>query len=380
MEYKPWDYFMDLDYNKSSEKAVKQALKTCADPSDRIKNPACVLSYIPKTAMADDICNFKGAMKQLAAYMLSLNNRKAFGILTTYCHTYFAILEHPGKGRPTLKVSRAVRYSENDVLERVFKFIELAVRTPAVEMKDKNDSTNVSPVQIGKRNAGQCQTKASFKKGDRTKRLKGNKDSKNGNSGSSPKKRATYGDYIIDGIIGEGRSGCVLRLVDRNGCSFAAKTIGEFKYKTKMERKEIISELQNEIEIYEALKDLQGRVLPRLHFEAYLDRTRYSLIMDGLDADPLWTGHPTEDQKRAILAVLHQIHERGILHGDIRKENILLDRKDKKRVYFIDFALSSVCDVQKEFQGEMEELRSLLEMDQEPKSFKTLHKHKKNKE
>ncbi|XP_023231673.1 uncharacterized protein LOC111631618 [Centruroides sculpturatus] len=207
--------------------------------------------------MADDTCNFKGAMKQLAAYMLSLNNRKAFGILTTYCHTYFAILEHSDKGRPTLKVLRAVRYSENDVLERVFKFIELAVRTPVVEMKDKNNSTNVSPVQIGKRKAGQCQTKASFKKGDRTKRLKGNEDSKNGNpgnSGSSPKKRAAYGDYVIDGIIGEGKSGRVLRLVDRNGCSFVAKTIGELKYKSKMERKEITSELQNKIAIYEALK------------------------------------------------------------------------------------------------------------------------------
>ncbi|XP_067121980.1 uncharacterized protein [Centruroides vittatus] len=281
MECKPRDYFMELDYNKSSSKALKQALKTCANPSDRIKNPACVLGYIPKTAVADDTCNFKRAMKQLAAYMLSLNNQKAFGILTTYCHTYFAILEHPEKGRPTLKVSRAVRYSEDNVLERVFKFLGLAVGTPIVKMKDKNNSTNVSPVQIDKRKAGQRQTRASFKKGDGTKRLKGNENSKNGNSGnsgSSPKKRVTYGDYVIDGIVGKGRSGCVLRLVVRNSCSFAAKTIGKLKYKTKMKRKEITAELQNEIAIYEALKDLQGRVLPRLHFEAYLDCTVQGIL------------------------------------------------------------------------------------------------------
>lgn len=70
----------------------------------------------------------------------------------------------------------------------------------------------------------------------------------------------------------------------------------------------------------------------------------------------------TEQIGRNIVKAFRQIHARGVLHGDVRPENILV-RPDQS-VVVIDFEMSEVLVPRKELMGEMRAVRRLL------KSFK----------
>jgi serine/threonine protein kinase len=48
--------------------------------------------------------------------------------------------------------------------------------------------------------------------------------------------------------------------------------------------------------------------------------------------------HITEQQKLKGILALKAIHDRGVLHNDIREENILLDYRNND-VYLIDFGM-----------------------------------------
>ena len=83
--------------------------------------------------------------------------------------------------------------------------------------------------------------------------------------------------------------------------------------------------------------------------------------MDLLNADPIHKlDNLSEEDKASIVTALEEIHNIGILHGDIRAQNILLDRSETMRAYFIDFAFLRKSDCKDAFEEEKEELRNLL--------------------
>ena len=65
------------------------------------------------------------------------------------------------------------------------------------------------------------------------------------------------------------------------------------------------------------------------------------------------------NQRDRALEALREIHSHGILHNDIRKENILVNEKGE--IYIIDFGMSIVVDVKAMFYEEECEFSNLLD-------------------
>ncbi|RGB22187.1 kinase-like domain-containing protein [Rhizophagus diaphanus] len=123
--------------------------------------------------------------------------------------------------------------------------------------------------------------------------------------------------------------------------------------------------MQNEVRIYELLSDLQGKYIPKLECYGYFENGMCYVIGTTLVGNPLsYYEHITEWQKVKGMLALKAIHDRGVLHNDIREENILLDKRNND-VYLIDFGMSSTYyDVKKNwrlFDEEKFELSRLLD-------------------
>ncbi|PKC09592.1 hypothetical protein RhiirA5_415435 [Rhizophagus irregularis] len=106
----------------------------------------------------------------------------------------------------------------------------------------------------------------------------------------------------------------------RSSSDASTSTNNQNLYFTDFKFKDMLSQgqkMQNEVRIYQLLSDLQD--LPNLECYGYFEN---------------------EWQKVKGILVLKAIHDRGILHNDIRGENILLDNRNND-VYLIDFGMSS---------------------------------------
>ncbi|XP_023212516.1 probable serine/threonine-protein kinase DDB_G0281745 [Centruroides sculpturatus] len=167
--------------------------------------------------------------------------------------------------------------------------------------------------------------------------------------------------YFNGRVIGSGRSGCVLSLSDRQGHLYAAKSISGLDEERSDEEYDILCELQNEVKIYKKLRGLQGKVVPKFHYSGYLHGCEYTLLLDELDAYPLWKCDLSYEEKETIVWALGEIHAAGVLHGDIREQNILLHRTTKQP-YFIDFGFSRESSCEMDFEEEIKKLRALLDM------------------
>ena len=296
-------------------------------------------------------------IKQLSFYLNAMQVSPAYGILTTYCHTYFVIREGS-----TLKISRPMLYSENNILRYIAEFIQLAIKK-IHERKPTRLTLNVSPLKDKNQQADGEDDKDERKR--RSKRGREvpyeNKKPRSNEGISKCRKEFHFGEYVLGGVIGEGRTGCILRLFDPvSGRSFVAKGVNE-KYHKDVIKEDILRELQNEVRIYKKLKPLQGNVVPFFHGAVYLYGSMYTLIIDELDADRLDPDKLSVEEKKAVVAALDKIHSLGVLHGDIREDNILVGRHEKCP-FFVDFGFSRECRSKKAFKEEKKELRRLLQM------------------
>ena len=71
----------------------------------------------------------------------------------------------------------------------------------------------------------------------------------------------------------------------------------------------------------------------------------------------------TEEEKKLAIEGLLAIHTLGVKHGDVRLENIMVDRDSltgHSRVWWIDFAWSKIIDNAKVLERELFELKRLL--------------------
>ncbi|RUS12445.1 LOW QUALITY PROTEIN: hypothetical protein BC937DRAFT_87885, partial [Endogone sp. FLAS-F59071] len=89
-----------------------------------------------------------------------------------------------------------------------------------------------------------------------------------------------------------------------------------------------------EVAVYDALKVLQGLCIPHFKLAGYYG----GIFVIRL---PLEVGKLSHRDRLEIVDKLSLIHTYGILHNDIRLDNILIRRYDDRiKVYFIDFAMS----------------------------------------
>lgn len=126
-------------------------------------------------------------------------------------------------------------------------------------------------------------------------------------------------------------------------------------------QKNLVKELLHESSIYNLLRELQGEVIPNLKYSNYLycifilatDICGTSLDKCSLNSLDL------EKVKNQALDGLKRIHSYGVLHGDLRFQNILWNSETQK-VFWIDFGFSKEQASEEELKKEDEELEALF--------------------
>src|SRR2546423_1645548 len=82
--------------------------------------------------------------------------------------------------------------------------------------------------------------------------------------------------------------------------------------------------MQKEVEIYKDLADIQGKYIPKLICYGYYGGGMSFVIGMTIVGTSLSKQKIKKRQKTRAIKGLEAIHSHGILHNDIREENILL--------------------------------------------------------
>ncbi|RHZ76439.1 hypothetical protein Glove_197g34 [Diversispora epigaea] len=165
----------------------------------------------------------------------------------------------------------------------------------------------------------------------------------------------SFTDFKFKNILGEGRSGKTLL------CEFHGDTIALKSTDLSKAPSYVLKEMQKEVEIYKDLIDIQGKYIPRLVCYGYYGGGM-SFVIGMTIVGTILSKHKIVGwQKSKALKALEAIHEHGILHNDIREENILINNDDN--VYLIDFGMACWADLKKKrklFSEEQFKLSRLL--------------------
>ncbi|PKC57641.1 kinase-like protein [Rhizophagus irregularis] len=166
----------------------------------------------------------------------------------------------------------------------------------------------------------------------------------------------SFSDFKFKSILGEGRSGKTL-LCEFRGDMIALKSADLSKAPSY-----VLEEMQKEVEMYKDLADIQGKYIPKLVCYGYYGGGMSFVIGLTIVGTMLSDQKITEQQKSRAIKGLEAIHKHGILHNDIREENILIN--DKGALYLIDFGMASREDTKKKrklFEEEQLKLSQLLD-------------------
>ena len=124
----------------------------------------------------------------------------------------------------------------------------------------------------------------------------------------------------------------------------------------------VLEEMQKEVEIYKELADIQGKYIPKLVCYGYYGGGMSFVIGLTIVGTTLSDQKVTKRQRSRAIKGLEAIHKHGILHNDIREENILINDNDD--IYLIDFGMASWEDTKKKrklFNEEQLKLSQLLD-------------------
>ena len=105
----------------------------------------------------------------------------------------------------------------------------------------------------------------------------------------------------------------------------------------------VTEELKNEAKVYEKLQTLQGRCIPKLWLAGVANGMEMLLVIDFVGTD-VSQERLDDNAQRKIREALSAIHELGVVHGDIRPENIVMQHHGQKaKFYFVDFGFSRLA-------------------------------------
>ncbi|KAG0062554.1 hypothetical protein BGZ89_010563 [Linnemannia elongata] len=122
----------------------------------------------------------------------------------------------------------------------------------------------------------------------------------------------------------------------------------------------VVEELKHEATVYQYLEKLQGTAIPKLKIAGVSNGLEMVLVTDFRGHDISKERLEDSDRKK-IRKALSAIHRLGVLHGDIRRQNILMKRDGSiKRFVIIDFGRSEFTTTKKKLQFEKAILNSEL--------------------
>ncbi|PKC56374.1 kinase-like protein [Rhizophagus irregularis] len=148
-----------------------------------------------------------------------------------------------------------------------------------------------------------------------------------------------FTDFKFKSILGEGRSGKTLL------CEFCDNTIALKSVDLSKAPPYVLEEMQKEVEIYKDLVDIQGKYILKLICYGYYGGGMSFVISMIIVGTILSKHNIIKRQRTKALKGLEAIHKYGILHNDIREENILINDNDD--IYLIDFGMASQEDTKK---------------------------------
>jgi hypothetical protein len=158
-------------------------------------------------------------------------------------------------------------------------------------------------------------------------------------------------------MLGYGRTGSIFEttLGRKTG---ALKMVGLYKDENKLE------ELLNEIKMYIGpLKEIQGIYIPRLlKFGVLCEAFVFNFTSLAGETFARMGDNITRKEKQLAIKGLRELHSKGVMHGDIRLENIMVKRENEGStcVWWIDFGWSKMTVNVKDLDKELTELKYLL--------------------
>ncbi|PKC00195.1 kinase-like protein [Rhizophagus irregularis] len=262
----------------------------------------------------------QSVIKQIYSYMVV--NQVKFGILSTYDnHWFLRQLGDNEENRARLWISEALPLESHS--PPVLKAYAYVTKKLCMDMDAHSSHTNIITVPAYENN------------GKRITRNIRKSAQKKESSDSSSIQNFYFTDFKFKDLLSQGRSGKTLLCEFRNN-TIALKCADLWKSPSY-----ILKEMQNEVKIYQQLSDLQGIYIPNLECYGYFENGMCYVIGTTLVGKPLsFYKYITKGQKVKGMLALNAIHDRGVLHNDIRADNILLDNRNND-VYLIDFGMSN---------------------------------------
>lgn len=319
-------------------------------------------------------------IKQIYGYMG--HNKLQYGVLSTYERTWF--LRRPQDNPGDLFISEAVMNTATNptLLQCLVYVMSLARHNPnsssppespsppsddyePPDKKDDGDSTYHPPKgslsRFGRGGQSRDRGCAGQKAGssNRDKRNQCNIGGKQGAAGSGQSEGVLrledfgWDSFDVIDVLGNGRCGTVFKAVLR-GEKVAFKLCDLWQY-PKYEK-----EMLTEVKTYMSLEKLQGRTIPKLKGAGYTTGGFFAIATE-IAGSPIEVEELSDQERNDIVKALSDIHNHGVLHKDIRPENILIERhRDGFKVMFIDFAFSERVSNKEEPRREVAALKVVL--------------------
>ncbi|WP_446787619.1 protein kinase domain-containing protein [Macellibacteroides fermentans] len=154
-----------------------------------------------------------------------------------------------------------------------------------------------------------------------------------------------YGCYTIRKAVGEGRYGhCFLACSD-SGDQVVIKRLKSGHIKKNREKIIIEAVALSQIE-HKSIPQLLG-IINEKDFYAFILERKPGVTVDSLlfKEKHLFTDEEIREIFSQLIETVEYLHKKGIIHGDIRPSNVLLNNG---KIYLVDFGLSRWADSAKE--------------------------------